>query len=53
MKINQTMIATVLTAVALNVAMLTGFNGLDDKWVSVTSAALAVIAGFLNPKSHR
>lgn len=52
-KINQTMIATVLTAVALNVAMFTGYNGLDEKWVAVTSAALTVLAGFLNPKSYR
>ena len=53
MKINQTMIATILAAVALNVAMLTGYTGLDDKWVSVTSAALAVVAGLLPNKKHR
>jgi hypothetical protein len=50
MKLNAQMIAVVLTAVALNVALVTGYTGLDEKWVSVTSAALAVIAGLLPNK---
>lgn len=50
MKINQAMIATILTAVSLNVLLFTGYDGLDEKWVAVTSAALTVLAGFLRPK---
>lgn len=53
MKINTSMVAVVLTAVALNVAMVTGYKGLDENWVSVTSAALVVIAGLLPPQKHR
>lgn len=53
MRISKTMIVTVLTAVSLNVFMLTGYDGLDEKWVNVTSAALVVLAGFLQPKKNR
>lgn len=53
MKINKAMVITVLSGISLNAALFFGFDGLDEKWIAVTSAAIVAFAGMLQPKKHR